>query len=134
MIDDIALTEKSLIDNLLNNLPTGYAQAQVKIPNMNFTTPKNEKWLRVTLTQSLKQNVEAGGDYTRTFGIFTVDCFYPQGSGTQAQLVDVKLIQELYENQQIGNAKCFEAEPNVIGEDGAWYNTQVNINYYFEGS
>ena len=134
MIDDLALTEKDLIDNLLDNLPAGYAQSQVKMPNLGFTTPSNKKWLRVTITQSLKQNVEAGGSYKRTIGILTVDCFYPKGSGTKAQLADIKLIQNLYENQQIGNAKCFEAEPNIIGEQDSWYNVQVNINFYYEGN
>ena len=134
MIDNIALTEEDLINNLLDNLPAGYTKARVKKPNMKFTTPTNSKWLRITFNTGLKQNVEAGGSYKRTFGILTIDCFYPKDLGTKSQLADVKLIQNLYENQQLGNAKCFEAEANIIGDDDSWYNVQVNINYYYEGA
>jgi len=134
MIDDIALTSDDLIKNLLDNLPTGYTKAQVKVPNGKFTTPKNKKWLRATFIDLTKNNVEAGGSYKRTNSLFVIDSFYPLGLGDQAQLKELKVIGDLFENQQVGNAKCFEADPSILGEDGSWYNTQITINLYYEGA
>ena len=133
MIDDIALTSDDLIKNLLNNLPVGYTKKQVKVPNGKFTTPKNTKWLRVTFIALPKTNVEAGGSYKRTSALLVIDSFYPLGQGDQAQLNELKAIADLYENKQVGNAKCLEASPSVLGEDNSWYNMQVTINLYFEG-
>tara|TARA_R110000822_G_scaffold5332_2_gene22787 strand:+ start:1298 stop:1702 length:405 start_codon:yes stop_codon:yes gene_type:complete len=133
MIDDIALTSDDLIKNLLDNLPTGYTKSQVKTPNGKFTTPKNKKWLRVTFIDGTKNNVEAGGSYKRTSALFVIDSFYPLGLGDQTQLQELKVLGDLYENKEIGNAKCFEATPSILGEDGPWYTCQVTINLYYEG-
>ena len=134
MIDNIALTQQGLIDNLLSNLPTGYTKARVKLPNAPFTTPKSTKWLRVTFIDGAKTNVQAGGGYKRTLGLFVIDTFYPLGKGDKAQLEELKVIQDLYENQEIGNAKCLEADPSILGEDGSWWHCQVTVNLYYEGA
>ena len=134
MIDDIALTSSDLINNLLNNLPSGYTQNLVKLPNGNFKTPSGSKWLRVTFVDLSKSNVEAGGSYKRTNALFVIDSFYPKGKGDQIQLQELKVLGNLYENKQIGNAKCFEAEPSILGDDASWYHCQVTINLYYEGA
>ena len=133
MIDDIALTSDGLIKNLLNNLPTGYTKKLVSLPNGKFTTPSSTKWLRASFINLTKNNVEAGGSYKRSNALFVIDSFYPKGQGDQAQLKDLKLIGDLYENQQIGNSKCFEAEPKTIGVDGSWFHCQVIVGLYYEG-
>tara|TARA_R110000851_G_scaffold143428_1_gene282344 strand:- start:3443 stop:3847 length:405 start_codon:yes stop_codon:yes gene_type:complete len=133
MTDDIALTSDGLIKNLLNNLPTGYTKKLVKLPNGKFTTPASSKWLRVSFIDGAKSNVEAGGSYKRTNALFVIDSFYPKGLGDQAQLQELKVLGDLYENKEIGNAKCFEADPSILGEDGSWYHCQVTINLYYEG-
>jgi hypothetical protein len=133
MTDDIALTSDGLIKNLLNNLPTGYTKKLVKLPNGKFTTPPSSKWLRVTFIDGTKNNVEAGGSYKRTNALFVIDSFYPKGLGDQIQLQELKVLGDLYENKEIGNAKCFEAIPSILGDDGSWYHCQVTINLYYEG-
>lgn len=134
MSDDILLTQNDLIGHLNSNLPAGYTKAKIKYPNAPFTTPKNDKWLRITMIDGIKANVAAGGCWKRTQGILAIDVFYPVDTGSKAQLTDVKLIQALYENKQIGNAKCLEADVNIIGESDAWYIVQVQINYTYEGA
>lgn len=133
MTDDFGLAQFDLVKNLLDNLPAGYTNATVKKPNAKFTTPKDNKWLRITVIPGAKNNVHAGGQYKRTFGLCVIDVFYPKDSGDQTQLADVKLIQALYENLEVGNAKCLEAEVINAEDEGIWYNQQVNINFYFEG-
>ncbi len=133
MQDNFGLTQSDLIKRLLQNLPSGYDASRVKLPNSKFTTPSNEKWLRITVIPGAKNNVQAGGGYKRSFGICIVDCFYPLYSGDQEQLADTKLIEDIYQNQEFNNTKCQEAYTTNIGEDGSWYNQQVNINFYYEG-
>jgi hypothetical protein len=134
MQDNFGLAQKDLIDNLLDNLPSGYTSATVKKPNFKFTTPKNTKWLRITVIPGAKENVQAGGGYKRTSGICVIDCFYPVGAGDQAQLADTKLIEDLYQNLEFDNAKCQEAYTLNLSEEGSWYNQQVNIIFYYEGA
>lgn len=133
MQDNFGLTQGDLIKRLLANLPAGYTDATVRKPNTKFTTPKKQKWLRITVIPAAKVNVQAGGGYKRTLGICVIDCFYPKDDGDQAQLADTKLIEDIYQNQEFDNTKCQEAYTLNIGEDGSWYNQQVNINFYYEG-
>ena len=133
MADNFGLTQSDLIKRLLDNLPSGYTNKTVKKPNAKFTTPSDEKWLRITVLPGAKNNVQADGFYKRTFGICVIDCFYPKDDGDQAQLADTKLLENLFENQEFGNTKTQEAFTQNLGEDGPWYNQQVNINFFFEG-
>jgi hypothetical protein len=134
MADNIALTQPDLINRLLDNLPAGYSADDVELPNWRPQTQLNRKWLRISVLPGATTNVQADGFYKRTFGFCVVDCFYPVGSGDQAQLNDVKLIQDLFENKEFGNTKTQEASLLNVGADGAWYHQQVNINFYFEGN
>lgn len=134
MLDNFGLTQSDLVKRLLDNLPAGYSESSVKKPNAHFDTPENTKWLRITVIPGIKNNVQADGFYKRTFGICVIDCFYPVDSGDQAQLADTKLIENLFENQEFDNTKTQEAYTQNLGVDGAWYNQQVNINFYFEGA
>lgn len=131
--DNIATVFDELKTRLLNNLPTGHTTKTIEIPNGKFDTPKNSKWLRITFIDGVKSNVQAGGGYKRTFGNFVIDSFYPLGKGTKTQLDEIKVLQNLYENEEIGSAKCQEADINIIGEDGAWFHIQINVNMYYEG-
>jgi hypothetical protein len=88
----------------------------------------------VTFVNGTKLNVQAGGGYKRTSAIFVIDSFYPKGVGYKTQPTELKELQDLYENLEIGNAKCQEADPQIIGDDGSWYHTQVTINLYYEGA
>lgn len=133
MADSIYQTQKDLVDRLLNNLPTDYQLDQVKLPNAPFNTPKNEKWLRVTTNLAPKENVQASGSYKRQFGIFTIDIFYPKGTGELSALEDFKIISNLYENQTVGNAKCEQCTPVINQAETAWFNIQCDVTFYYEG-
>jgi len=133
MADNLATTQFDLVTNLLNNIPPGYTDETIKKPNGAFDTPKDQQWLRLTTNMADKENVSAGGEYKRQFGIFTIDIFYPIGKGELSALNDAKIISDLYENQNIGNAKCLAVSTNLIGVDGAWYRVQVDVEFYQEG-
>ncbi len=134
MADSLLETQQDLINRLLNNLPAGYTAAQVDCPNAPFTTPKNEKWLRVTTNLNPKENVQASGSYKRQYGIFTIDIFYPRASGDLAAIEDSKTISLLYENQNVGNAKCEAVSPNIINNNDNWFNVQSDVVFYYEGA
>ena len=134
MADDITLTQPDLISRLLNNLPVGYTKKKVMTPNpKSFTTPKDDKYLRVSVVTFDTDSDAATGEYTITRGLFVVDVFYPKNSGDKAQLADVKVIRDLYKAKTFGNTQCQEASINTIGEDGDWYVIQVNIGFYMAG-
>ena len=133
MTDNVALVFEDLKTRFLANLPAGNTSKNVKIPNGKFKTPTNSKWLRINLVDGVKSNVQAGGGYKRTFGLFVIDSFYPAGTGTKLQLTEIKLMQDVFENEEFGNVKCQEADVNIIGEDGSWYHVQINVNLYYEG-
>lgn len=132
MSNDITLTQPDLIQRLLDNLPAGYTTATVKKPNFSFKTPVDEKWMRPTVLFGETINVTPD-EYQRTFGIFVVDIFYPQGDGDKLQLADAKLIQELFNNKEFGNTKTQESSVESGIEDGSWYKIQINTNFYMEG-
>ena len=133
MADNIATVVNDLKTRFLANLPSGHTTKTVKIPNGKFKTPSDSKWLRITFIDGVKSNVQAGGGYKRTFGIFVIDSFYPVGSGTNTQLAEIKLMQNVFENQEFGSAKCQEADVNIIGEDSSWFHVQINVSLYYEG-
>lgn len=129
----LANVESDLINRLDDNLPSNYAVEQIKYPNAPFNTPNNKPWLRVTTIPEPTSNVEAGGGYQRTYGIFVIDCFYPVERGSKKQHQDLEHFKSLFNNQEFGIAKCQEAYINRVGEDGDWYNLQLNVNFYYEG-
>lgn len=134
MADDLTLTQPDLISRLLNNLPAGYTKKKVKVPNpKGFSTPENDKYLRVSVVTFDTDSDAATGDFTITRGLFVVDVFFPKDSGDKAQLADVQIIRDLYRNQTFGNTQCQTASINTIGEDGSWYVVQVNISFYMAG-
>ena len=133
MSDNIALTQTDLITRLLDNLPVGYTKEKVKKPNLKFTTPKNDKWLRLTVIPFNTNSDAATGEYTITRGLFVVDVQFPKSTGDQAQLLDVQTIRDLYKNKTFGNTQCQEASIETIGDDGSWYSMQVNVNFYMAG-
>jgi len=132
MANDITLTQPDLIQRLLDNLPAGYTVAKVKLPNAPFTTPKSTKWLRATVNLNSSDNVTPDG-YQRTYGIYTIDIFYPKGKGDKAQNEDAKLIRAIFNNQEFNNTKCLASSILSGDEDGAWYKVSVDTEFYFEG-
>ncbi len=132
MANDITLTQPDLINRLRSSLPADYTDATFKKPNAPFTTPSNTKWLRATVLPNATDNVTPDG-YKRTFGIFTIDIFYPKGQGDRAQLADAKEIQSLFDNKEFGNTKTWSSSVRTIGEQDAWYLVQVDCEFFYEG-
>lgn len=133
MADNFGTTQADLIGRLNDNLPAGYTTATFKKPNAPFNTPKKTKWLRGTARLNPTNNVTPDG-YKRTFGIYTIDIYFPKNTGDVAQLADAQIIKDLYENQRFGNTACYEASINIVGEDESWYVVQVDVLFYYEGT
>lgn len=124
---------QKLIEELLNNLPAGYTSANVKLPNRKFSTPSDSKWLRPTVIVQTANNVQAGGLWKRYDGVFVVDIFYPTGDDDLAQLTEAEAVAAIFENQVLDGVKCQDVLITTPGEEGAWYQVQVTIDFYFEG-
>lgn len=131
---------KSVFYNrVLDNLPSGYTASTVKLPNISFNQPGNDKWLRLSVVDQDVNNVQAGGLWLRYNSLLVIDVFYPIGRNTIAQLEEAETIAANFENQSFGGVdnddlKCFEALIEEQGEDGSWYHVQINITATYEGS
>ena len=123
-----------LIQKLMDNLPTGYSTSNVKLPNKSFTTPNNSKWLRATVINQDTNNVQAGGGWKRSDGLFVIDLFYPIDSNVIEQLLESEEIAALYQNLRFGGVNCHEALIQDNNEEGSWYNVQINVDFYYEGA
>lgn len=131
--NNLIAAESDLVNRLLENLPVGFDESKVKVPNGPFDTPKNDAWLRATLNTTGTFNSTATGCRQRTTGIFTVDVFYPLATGSLGPNQTAIYIQSLYNNRNFENVQCQEAAVLPMGEDGPWYHVQVNVDFYFEG-
>lgn len=136
MADNIAQVHTDLIDRLLANIPSGYELSRIKLPNAPFTTPKNKKWLRATIINGARNNVQATGNWRRTTGVMVVSVFVPVETGYKAQLADIQALTSTFENKEFGvaNVKTTEAEAQAVDEPGPWYTMNLNINFEYEGA
>jgi len=123
-----------LIQKLLDNLPSGYTAASVKLPNRSFNTPSNTKWLRTTVLNQDVNNVQAGGGWKRYDGLFVIDLFYPVGNDVIAQLTEAEAIVVFFENLSFDQVNCYEALITDEGKSGSWYQVQISIDFYYEGT
>jgi hypothetical protein len=140
-----------IIKRLLGGLPSGYTYEQVKLPNMRFTTPSNDRWLRLSIITLDTENTQAGSNpWERTEALAVVDIFYPTGSflnpdypwsaDAKPNMTDAEVIKSLFSNQRFNGVNCEEATIDELGdfegrvtESGTWFQTQVSINFYYEG-
>lgn len=140
-----------IILRLLDNLPTGYTKSKVSLPNMAFATPSNDRWIRLSVIDFDTENTQAGETpWQRTEGIIVVDIFYPTGSflnqdyswsgDPKPNLTDAEAIKAVFNNVRFNGVNCQEASVSETGsfegrvtEQGTWFQTQVNIDFYYEG-
>lgn len=128
---------EKLIARLLDNLPIGYTDQEVNKPNYPFTTPNDKKWMRATPIEQAIDNTQAGQNpWQRKSGVFVVDIFYPVPNETYGafdNIEDAEAVQAAFQNVEFDGVRTQEAQIETVGIDGAWYMTQISINYFYEG-
>lgn len=122
---------KALQTRLYNNLPSGFAASDVKWLNAPFTKPDGKAWLRESTT--LLNTEQDPCKWKRDEMFYTVDCFFPVGTGINSMYDTAKAIRVLFENQAFNDVKCLNVEIEDLGEDLPWYQLQINVNFYYEG-
>lgn len=123
--------ENDLINHLLNNLPSGFTSAMVKLPNAKFTTPSGAKWMRATVISPVVIDVDASQCYKTYKGLFVVDLFYPKGSGSAAPLIAAQSIIDSYTKVAFAYSVSIDSNILVLGEEENWYHVQINSDYLF---
>lgn len=126
----IETIEQELIEHLLDNLPSGFNHQSVKVPNARFNTP-NDKWIRATLTDPAIIDRDASNCFKQYQGLFIVDIFESKNEGSRRALSAASEIQSTFENLQLTETFCPDAEISIRGEDESWYHVQINITYQF---
>lgn len=131
--NNFALLEQTLVQHLLDNLPSGIISSQVKLPNAPFSTPNAQPFLRVDVSDDILEDIDATGCYVVTSGTMRVDVFYPSGTGSNASNVAANSIKQAFSVQQIYDVGIPSVMVRSIGEQGDWWVNQVVIKYTYQG-
>lgn len=128
---------EALINRFLNNKPLVNGQplenAKIKFPNAPFTTPEDDIWVRLTVTKGRGINIAAGyNGLFRTPGVFIVDIFAPKGSGDREANEIAGQVDDLYRKQFFDNIRADETQVDSLGEEDAWYQTQVSVFFNYD--
>lgn len=133
-VNSTAVAAQQMITYFLANLPAGFTEAKVELPNVPFTRPQNSAWLRVTVIPFSTINTVATGCRQRTTGQFVVDIFWPLNTGDVAANALAEEIKQALTNQSTENVGMFESEILPLGRDGDFYHVQISTNYAHEGT
>lgn len=121
---------KDITQIVLDNLPSGINQNQVKLPATPFKTP-NGKYLRITFTTLSSENV--GSCWRRDEVLMVIDFIYPNSKGQFKQIQDAENMRDVLENKVHSNAIAEKALINPLGEENQYSIIQLQQTFYFEG-
>lgn len=125
-----AQSTKDITQIVLDNLPAGITQSEVKMPSAKFKTP-NGKFLRLSFTTLSSENI--GPCWKRDLVLMAVDFMYPSGKGQFLQIQDAENMRDILENKVHSNAIAEKALINPLGEDNQYSIVQLQQQFYFEG-
>lgn len=136
--NSLALATKALVDRFKNNLsglPTTLPATRIKFINSPFTTPNNQNWARVSISNFGPIDQDASGQYEVNQGIFTISYFVPKGTGYDAAMDMAHAIKALYTSEILDdlvvNSVLVNESPET--ESSSWYGINISVNYQFEG-
>lgn len=127
---NIADVQDDLINRLLANLPTGFTQQKVKLPNKAFTTP-NDKWLRATFNAPVAIDVDASGCYKEFNGFFVIDVFYAKGTWPREAALTAQQITDAFTNKAFAYSSTINCDMLSLGELDNWNQWQVIVTYQY---
>jgi len=135
LADSLVSTYSDLIAHISANLPAGYTDNDVYLPNDDREAPKDANWIRVDITNNNTIDAAAGAGWRRTFGIITLEINTPKGStfGVKTAIDHAELLQRAWRKQQMSNTRTTESSVIFTGNNDAWYTIQIQTEYYFEG-
>lgn len=125
-----AQSAKDITQIVLDNLPSGISQNQVKLPAAPFKTP-NGKYLRITFTTLASENI--GSCWRRDEVLMIVDFIYPNSKGQFKQIQDAENMRDVLENKVHSNAIAEKALINPLPEEEQYSIVQLQQTFYFEG-
>ena len=107
---------------------------RIALPNKPFDIPSGGEWCRVTFSGGSSDQTSIGSiaRFERD-GIFTIQVFVGQATGSNTGLDLAESIGDLYE-KQTGDKPVYYESPNVavVGIDPAgWFQHNVTVNYEF---
>lgn len=125
-----AQSAKDITQIVLDNLPSGISQNQVKLPAAKFKTP-NGKYLRITFTTLASENI--GSCWRRDEVLMIVDFIYPKSKGQFKQIKDAENMRDVLENKVHSNAIAEKALIDPLPEEEQYSIVQLQQTFYFEG-
>lgn len=136
--NDLAEVELKLVERLqggLSGLYQVFTAAEVKWPNVIFTTPQNSKWMRFSIANAGVIDQDASGSYEVNRGFCTIAIFYPRGTGSNTALRVAKSVKSLYTLEKFDDLVIEQVSvlPTPEPDGSAWYGVNVTIQYSYEG-
>lgn len=131
-------------DDILTLFKTAWdAQAApvppVAYPNVTFDRPPdNSPWARVSVKHNTGAQATVGGSpgnrRFRRFGMVVVELFTPTGQGLTASDKYAKVAYDAFEGKSAspGGAFFYNVRVNEVGEDGAWFHTNVIAEFQWD--
>lgn len=133
------LVESAIIQNFLDNLPTGIVLANVNVPNAGFiggSQPNKSPWARLNSPQSFGPiSGDASGCYEVNSGQLIIQLFWPKGSGSQAVWQAAHEVKELYAINLLDGVIITDIVESPTAESAAsiWFGINVKLTFQFEG-
>lgn len=129
----MSATHEEATAAILDAFTTAWSNATpVAYPNLAFTPPENEPWVRVTVRHASGEQIGLGTSpcFRRT-GVAIVQVFVPEATAGQPALALADQVVAALQAQQLaGGVQMLAARVDEVGPDqrGAW---QVNVSVPF---
>lgn len=124
--------ESRVISHLLGNLPAGFTQSQVKLPNFPDPATNDSPWLAVTMIDTGTTNQDANGCFRVVSGILNIDVYWPKGQGSKDANIAAESIRVAFTNNWLEAMKVGQGNIRESNSD-SWYRLIVEFPYTYEG-
>lgn len=137
--NDIGLVEDKLVSRLEANiaaLSTAIPSEQFMRPNGTGPAVANAPWIRANSPLNFGGfDRDASGSYEISRGQFTVQVFFPRGSGSKSALAVGKSIQTLYNAEKFDDLviESVTVSPSPEPDSSPWYGVNVTVQFSYEG-
>jgi len=114
---------------------TNWATTVVKWDNVDFTPPKGNYWVDFSIRDGAtnRKNIGAQGTF-RHFGFISAQIYAPKGTGTQTIREHADSIASIFRDVKFNGITCQEAEVVNVGEQGPYYQMNLIVPFYWDGT
>ena len=119
-------------------LDANWATTVIAWDNVNFIPPDaaaGNSWIRLSILdgEAIRMNLGNPGIHRQT-GLITIEIFAPLSEGTDTVRGYADTIASIFRDKQFNGITCREASPENLGENNGWYQMNINIPFFWDGT